>query len=165
MKKMKKKKDLTEMNDSEKEEFLSLDFIERMIRVEQRVAETFGEVIPYKKTSYFKNLPAKEKTLFDKFLDSKQKKKGILTLIFIGALSLFVLFQSSITGNVIESSTGGAIKAGLLGNTVAIFILLFSFGILMGILSNKRRLNRLEKHFKVLDEVFDKKQTIQHLKD
>ena len=52
-KEKKHKEDLTKMSQKEKKHFLSMDLIERMIRVEQRVGATFNKEIPYKSSNCF----------------------------------------------------------------------------------------------------------------
>jgi len=93
-----------DMTKKEKEEFLSMDLIERMIRLEQRVSASFGEFIPYPKTHYFQNLSQNEKSKFTKYLKKYKRRKYILGFL----LSLFVvtvfLFKGNITGNFISNT-------------------------------------------------------------
>lgn len=119
--------ELKSMSKEDKKEFLSNDLIARMIRLEQRVSASFGEVVPYNKTKYYQNLTDAEKKNFNKYLHSKIGSKFVFSLL----ASLFVfggfLARGSLTGNVIGGtnsiSYGGIIVAVLA--VIGLIVLLF----------------------------------------
>ncbi len=80
------------MNKQQKKNFLSNDLIERIIRVEQRVASHVGKPVHYKSTKYYQNLSDHEKKIFDTHLKHKHKKKflfSLVSLIISVALAFF----------------------------------------------------------------------------
>ncbi len=140
------------VNKAEKKSFLSNDFIERMIRVEQRVSLSLGETKQYNKTNYYKSLRLNEKKSFDEYL----KGKGDVMRSFIALFSLLlfsVLFLNfNITGNVVSGVIG---EEGFSILTSIIFIVFISIlvVIIMCFFIRKLKNHRFQKHFSILDSV------------
>jgi len=150
--KKKEKKDLKEMSKSEKKQFLSNDFIDRMIRLEQRVSASLGEGKQYNKTDYYKGLQKSEKLNFNKYLRRKQKKKGwfsgILLLVLIGFLFLNIGF----TGNVVRENIG--VERVLFVSFLLVFLFLIGlslFFIYFLFVSLEKR--KFGKNFKILESI------------
>ncbi|MEK6872038.1 MAG: hypothetical protein AABX16_04000, partial [Nanoarchaeota archaeon] len=81
------------MTKTEKKEFLSNDFIERMIRVEQRVAQTFGTKLSYKQTRYYQGLTPGEKRLFNAYTYRAKPVAFLLPILFISFVLFFASFR------------------------------------------------------------------------
>jgi len=95
------------MSKIKKAKFLSMDMIERMIRVEQTVASHFGKEIPYDKTEYFAGLTTIEKDDFKKYLKKRRKKRFLLGFFLIFVPILVISLQHiEITGNAIINNVG-----------------------------------------------------------
>jgi len=143
--------DLTKMSPTEKKQFLSMDLVERMIRVEQQVAATFNRPIHYSKTQYFNSLTRKEKINFERYL-KEHKRRGFL----YGFLSLFSLFVILSFG---LGFTGGVI--GVAGSIDVLIVLIIFLALLLVLLAHNlskiKRKKRFEKHFNVIHGVLDKK--------
>jgi hypothetical protein len=146
--KQEKLDELRTMTKAEKKEFLSNDLIARMIRLEQRVSASFGEVVPYNKTKYYQNLSFEEKKNFEKYLKTKLGSKFFFSsLLAFFALGGF-LMSNSFTGNVVGASSsvsyGGMIVAGLAVVGLIIFLIYE--------IQKRRR----EKMFKSVLNLFDR---------
>ena len=148
----KKKDALKNMSKKKKKEFLSNDFIDRMIRVEQNVASSFGENKHYHKTEYYKNLTSPEKIGFNKYLKNKGK---LPKMVLFGFLSLFIFalfFNQGTTGNVISDVTNGN---GLSFISIS-FITLFFIAILVGVillLIFKKKDKKFKMQFDILNDI------------
>lgn len=148
----KKKDDFKEMSKKEKKNFLSNDFIERMIRVEQRVQSSFGEHIPYNKTKYYESLTKREKENFKKYLKNKKKKKPFLIIPLFLAIVLALFFRVEFTGNVVKEKVGET-SFSLFSNFFILFIL-GNFLIFLAIfILKKKKKKRFEENFKIIDKV------------
>jgi len=90
----------------EKKDFLESDFLDRLIRIEQRVSAKFGKLVKYTDTYCYKNLIPENRKRYEKYLKTKKKKK----LVFVVSLVLFsfgILFLANrITGNVVKEGVG-----------------------------------------------------------
>ncbi|VVB80368.1 Uncharacterised protein [uncultured archaeon] len=124
--KQEKLDELKSMNKRERKEFLSNDLIARMIRLEQRVSASFGEVIPYTKTKYYQNLTAEEKKNFEKYLKTKLGSKFVFGIL-ASFLAAGFFMSGSLTGNVVGAnnsvSYGGMVVAGLAVVGLIIFLI------------------------------------------
>jgi len=137
------------MGKKEKGEFLKADFIDRMIRVEQRVQESFGEKIPLEETSYYKSLNSEEKKRLKKYIKKKELiEKTSLIIVLLSLISMIFLKQE-FTGSVIKESlslNSPAISSLVLVSTVVILLILS-----LSLLNSKRKKKIFEKSFKIID--------------
>jgi len=166
MKKSKKKqdRDITRMPRKEKEHFLSMDLIERMIRVEQRVSTSFKQKVAYNHTEYYKSLSASEKKDFEKYLREKNRRRFLLGLLAIVPLLAFVSMKIEITGNAIRNTITNESAYTLVQN-ISMWAALGLFSLfLLGLIFKKIKGRRYESHFKVLENAFLAKNTVRHLK-
>lgn len=156
-------KDIRDMSKQEKKRFLSMDLIERMIRVEQRVAASFNKELAYNQTDYYKSLTSDEKKRFEDHLKKGKRKKALFILII--ALPLLILFalRNNFTGRAVENVIEDTISIGLLERLLAIIVLTACLLFLLMFVFKKKRNRRFEKDFKIIDEAFLKKHTVRHL--
>ena len=147
---------LQSMKKSEKEEFLSNDLIERLIRVEQKVSLKFGKNIPYQKTNYYLGLSSIQKSHFEKYLKNKKNKKwsvvGFLAFLFI--LTLFA--NLSFTGNAIRENFSGYSFNYFL---IILLIFLICFFVLNHF-SNKKRHKRLTSYENIIPNIISRKHNL-----
>ena len=101
-----KNQNLDAMSMTEKKDFLSMDIIERMIRVEQRVSAHFREFIKYNETEYYKSLTKAEKAKFDNYLRWKKKRTVLTSLLLLLPVVLFFWLEST-TGHAVSESSSG----------------------------------------------------------
>lgn len=146
----KKEDGFSTMSKPQKREYLSMDLIDRMIRVEQRVSASFGEYIPYTKTKYYQQLTMNEKKRYDSFLKNKKVKKGVFMTSFAGIFLFSLTLFSESTGNAISDYAGVGIDY-LKVAAVVFYILLFVI-LLLIVLKRKRREESLNKVFSVFDK-------------
>jgi len=147
---------LKTMPKSEKAKFLSMDLIERMIRVEQNISASFNKYVPFNQTEYYKNLSVEQRKDFNVFLRKKKAKKILLYSLFIGSLIFLSLFNFDITGNVIAEDIGydtfdasNIALAAILGFTLLVLIIIF--------IAKRNADSRFKKHSSVLENVLTKK--------
>jgi len=147
-------KEFCDMGKAEKRNFLACDLIERMIRVEQKVRGSMGEgVVPYQQTEYFKELHPSEKVRFMDYLKKKEVKKKWRFLPFVLIPGIGAFIGTRVTGNVVAEETGvQPINLLLLGIFLVAIIAYWIY-----VLSKRRRYNRLDKHFKVIDRILAKR--------
>jgi hypothetical protein len=147
-------KEFTEMTKSEKKDFLACDLIERMIRIEQKVRGSMGDgIVPYYKTEYFKELHASEKARFLEYLKNKEKNKKWRFLPGFLMIASGALIGSRITGNVVATEKNvPLVNWALLGVFLLVVIVYWIY-----VLTKKRRIKRLDKHFKVIENIIDKR--------
>jgi magnesium-transporting ATPase (P-type) len=142
-------KEFSKMPKKEKKDFLSNDLNERIMRVEQRVSTRFGKFIHYKNTEYYKSLSDSQKKKFEKYLKNKKKKKlSIYISIFLGFLSIGFL-NLNFTGNVARETLGD-FQSSFLGY----FVLGALFLLIVFLFLKKKRINYLNRHLKIIDNVF-----------
>lgn len=142
-----------EMNKKEKKQFLSNDFIDRMIRIEQRVFASLGEHLPYRKTNYYKGLTEAEKYHYEKYLKNKGVKTIASVIGFLVLAVIVIIINVQPTGNII----GGSEKAvSLLSISLFLFILIIIILFIVLAISRKSREKRFQSNFKILDEVIKK---------
>ena len=147
----KENKDLTEMSKKEKKEFLSMDLIERLIRVEQRAASSFNEHIPYNKTEYYKSLEEHEKKKFDKYLKRKTRKKSLIFLFLLIVLVSPIFLKIGFSGFVVKENLQETFS--LLGNGLFLFGLVFICILFILFVLNKAKKRKFEKYFDIIDKV------------
>jgi len=147
---------LQTMNKSQKEQFLSMDLANRMIRIEQKVA---GKIVKKKlkpeETEYYKSLSSADKTNYGAFLQAKKKKSAVFASLVIVPLLLFSIFRPGLTGNVIVENgtiTFSSFEVVLLGLFVLMLILF-----LVLLLDKKLIERRLNRHVKVIEHVLARK--------
>ncbi len=141
---MAKSKEFKDMSKKERKSFLSMDLIERMVRVEQKVAASFGKKLPYNKTDHYKKLTKKEKRKFDKYLKNKGKKKKIIIALFsLPVLFLILSLNFQMTGYVIGEGNLNFLQ-------IAGIVLIVIFAILIYLFSKKKK--RYERHFSIIDD-------------
>lgn len=92
--------------EQERKEFLENDFVDRLVRIEQRVSAKYGKLIKYTETYCYKNLAPENKKRYDSYLKSKKKKRfafaASLAIPLLGVLSL----SNGITTNVVKEGVG-----------------------------------------------------------
>jgi len=149
-------KQLTKMSKEEKKIFLSMDLIERLIRLEQRVSASFGKFIPDYKTKYFKKLPKEEKKEFARYLKKNKRKKYLLgcSLLFLVGGAIF--FRGIlITSRIIESSS--KIENNFFTYLILACLLVFVLIVVLSLLSYRKREKRIKGHFDVIDNLYMRK--------
>lgn len=152
----KKKEDgFSKMTKPEKREYLSMDLIDRMIRVEQRVSASFGEYVAYTKTKYYQQLTMNEKKRYDNFLKNKKVKKGVFMSSFAGIFLFSFAFFYESTGNAISDYSGVGVDYLKIG-AIVFYILLFVI-LLLIVLKRKRKEESLNKVFAVFDKSMNKR--------
>ena len=92
------------MSKPEKKDFLSNDFTERMIRIEQNVSASFNKPLDYNKTAIFKGLTPEQKIKFIAYLKSKVHRKIAAILFLAIPIFVFVLLNINFTGNVVQEN-------------------------------------------------------------
>lgn len=147
-------KEFCDMGKTEKKNFLACDLIERMIRIEQKVRGSMGEgVVPYQQTEYFKELHPNEKTRFVDYLKSKETKKKWKFLPFVLIPGVGALIGMRVTGNVVaEEQSIQPLNLFLLGVFLVAVIAYWIY-----VLSKRKRFNRLDRHFKVIERIISKR--------
>jgi hypothetical protein len=145
----KNERELSDLSAKEKKGFLSNDFIERMIRVEQRVSVSLGQPVPYHKTMYYRGLSDQEKKSFDLYLKQKGMKKVFILLPMFFLLVVVGLVNFEFTGNVVKENaeSGGW---GLLLFPLFVFLI---WAYLISVIFRRLRASRFEAHFKVIDDI------------
>lgn len=151
----KRKDGFSTMTKPQKKEYLSMDLIDRMIRVEQRVSASFGEYIPYTKTKYYQQLTMNEKQRYDSFLKNKKVKTGVFMSSFAGIFLFSFAFFYESTGNAISDYARVDIDYLKIG-AILFYIILFVI-LLLIVLKRKRRQESLNKVFAVFDKSMGKR--------
>ena len=149
--KIEEEKDLTDMSKREKKEFLSNDFIHRMIRVEKEVSSSFGEDISYEDTRYYKSLSENEKKKYKKYLNNKKKKKFFIIFPLVLLIGVFIFLRVGITGDVVQENFGDGVF--LIESYFMVFVIFVI--VFLGIFFVKKRFDekRFCSNFKVLEDI------------
>ena len=140
----------------EKARFLSMDLIERMIRVEQNISASFSKYVPFNQTEYYKCLTLQQKKDFNTFLKKKKQQKILLYGLFVGSLILLALFNFDITGNAIAEDIG--YKNYDLSNMA--FVIILGVTVLVAIvffISKRNADTRFNKHATIAEDFIRKK--------
>lgn len=156
-------KNLAEMSRKEKKIFLSMDLIERMVRIEQRVSASFNKKVSYKRTEYYKSLTKEEREAFEKYLKEKKRRKFLLAGLFFAPLAFLMSIKSTITGNAIKQAIGSSAAVTLIENGLLLFVLIFCACCLIVLLIKRARNKKLGKNFEILEDIFLKKYAVRHL--
>ena len=141
---------------SEKQNPVSLNTTEKMIRIEQNVAATFGKYLSYNETECYKKMNSEEKKNFEKYLNSKKKKKWFGLFALVSPLILISMLKVNVTGNAIRETIGES-SANLIN---VILIVLFVLGLILVLFNNhqNRMFNaKFENHSRVFDKILEKK--------
>lgn len=147
-KKMKRNNKFCSLSKKDKKDFLSMDFVERMVRVEQHVSASFGNPISYDKTECYKSLSKNEKEKFNKHL--KNKKLIPIFLLMLGIIFIInLIFKVSITGRTIGDSIITSSNDKIMLITVFLFFALCLFVLI----SEKRKSKSVKHHVQVIDNV------------
>ncbi len=145
-------RELYEMSEKDKKDFLSNDLIERMIRVEQRVSAKFNRLIKYNETAYYKNLGEKKQKEFERYLRHNKRKKYLLTLLtFLAPVIALFAYTPDFTGNVVSENLGE--KAILPFQIVigAVFAVIVISSVIRKLVKSRRE-KRVSRHFDVIDD-------------
>ncbi len=148
-------KEFNEMTKKEKEDFLSMDLIERLIRLEQRVSASFGNFVHYSETEYFKSLSGTNKNSFIKYLKSNKRKKYVLLFLF----SLFALFSLLFRGNISGNVVSDVISFSDYFPSLIFFTLLFIFilVILITLYFKTKKEKRFKRYFGLIERIYSLK--------
>ncbi len=137
------------MSKKEKKNFLSMDLIERMIRVEQKISATFNKPVYYKDTEYYKSLPQSERAAYEEYLRNKKKKKS-WWFVPLFVLGISLLFGANITGRV----TGGYEVTPVFNILIVVLFVLIIGIALIGVYNRKQKNRMFNRHIAVLDKVY-----------
>jgi hypothetical protein len=144
-------KNLKEMSKKEKKQFLTNDFIDRMIKVEQRVFASLGEHIPFNKTNYYKELKINEKKNYIDWVKLQKNKLRATLLLLFALLIPFFLLGGKITGYSIHENPGFFQITGLIIMFLAIVIYSACH------LGKKKKRKKFHGHFQILDNIIKKR--------
>lgn len=149
------KKKFQRMTKNQKENFLSNDLSERIIRVEQRVSTRFNQFIPYNQTEYYKNMSKEQKIQFEKYLRDKDRKKILILATLLIPLLILGFLNFSFTGEAVKE---GLDDSGIKINLVFGFIfLLFAIVLIIAFFMKLKRKKKFNKYLRVIDKlVYDK---------
>jgi len=129
---------------------------EKMIRLEQTIAASFGKSISYDETDFYKKMSVQDKINFQEYLKNKGKKKILFILGLISPLIVLSMLKINVTGNAIRETIGEAYTGFLNWILVALFVV----GLVIFFFSereNKKFDARFSSHSKVIDKILDKK--------
>ncbi len=155
------KKESDEQAGKFSKKFLSNDFIKRMIRTEQAVSSTFGEHVPYNKTSSYKELSEKEKKDFEDYLKRKTSIKKVFTAFSFMIVISLIFVNVQFTGRAVENITGLESK---ITNSFLIAAILISIGIFLAVLIAKKiEKKKFRKRLDVLDDLIAKRYSFKDL--
>ncbi len=140
----------------ERKDFLENDFLDRLIKIEQRVSAKFGKLIKYTDTYCYKNLTSENRKRYEKYLNSKKKKKFAFAASFVLPLFGILFLSNGITGNVVRGGVGDSKFV-----TLYILLILFFLGFLVGtgifILTKIKREKRFGPLFEPIERIAKKK--------
>lgn len=140
----------------QKQESTSLRTAEKLIRVEQQIAATFGKYISYDKTKFYSDMSAQDKKNFERYMENKKKIKVFSVIGLIVPLFLFSILKFELTGNAIKESIGNSASNTLSWVSIALFIAglaLFAFTSAQ----NKELSSKADNHSRVFDKILEKK--------
>jgi len=92
------------MTRPEKKEFLTMDLVDRLIRVEQKVSAHFNKHLCYNDTDYYKNMSVCDRKKYEKFRRHKKIKKLLASLFIFSPIVILLLMNIDITARIIESN-------------------------------------------------------------
>jgi len=140
------------MSTGEKKKFLSMDLIDRIIRIEQRVSSSFHRYITYQQTEYYKSLSPEIKKKYDNYLRwKKTRHASIFAALGCSFILLFVLTGLRLTGNAIMESSGiGSGWTLIIAAAVIITCLAF-------LIRKSSRAGKFERHFEFTENLLLKR--------
>jgi len=146
-------KEFCDMTRKEKKDFLSMDFADRMIRIEQRVSSSFNKPLSYDKTNFFKSLTPCQREKFQKYLGGKSRRKLFLGFFLImPVLLLYLLNNPNLTGNFIKGSLDPQLNF-LVSSILVCLGIIFLALIIILLIRKKIRDRRFKKNSKILDDI------------
>ena len=149
--------ELNDMSPDEKKRFLVADMADRMIRVEQRVAASFGDRLTYNQTEYYKSLPKNDRMRLNSYLVKKGRGKTKTLFLLVLSVLAFGLLRVGITANAISDYVGTDVSIWsyvFLGVFVLVLFLIF-----VKSLANRKKEKRTNKTIKILDDVIGGKKS------
>ncbi len=150
-------KPLEKMSKEEKRCFLSNDFAERIIRLEQGISASFNKSVKYNDTEYYKSMTVQQQRDFEKFMKGKKKKIALHVLALLLPLALIFFLRADVTGNVIRENIGNSFSlTNLELGLFFIFLILLIAWVYLA-LKSKLRIRKFEKHSKIIENIIDKK--------
>jgi uncharacterized membrane protein (DUF485 family) len=144
------------LNKPEKKKFLSMDFAERMIRVEQNVSASFNKIVPYYETEYFKNMSNQDKEDFKKHLQRRKVKRVLGTFLFLIPLFVVAMVNMNFTGNVVTEGLNSNALTFVQILSVATFAMVLIMTV-YSILSRRALDRRIANHMKIIDDIILKR--------
>jgi hypothetical protein len=142
------------MSKKDKKDYLSNDLIERIIRIEQRVSARFGKLVSYSSTEYYKSLTNEQKSLFEKYLKSKKKKKLFFSSMFLLPLLSVLLLNLGLTGNVVKDDFG---TYNPYDYAIAGFLIVSFLAFIVFIYLRKSRKKKFDRYFTAIENIGYKK--------
>lgn len=128
---------------------MSMDFAERIMKIEQIISAHFNQPKKYQQTEFFKKMSADEKRDFENYLKNKKKMHRVMPFLLILPIIFLLFLNTSITGNTVKENIDGrlslTIELILLSIVVIIFITFISLSI-----SNRRLEKKIKKNFVLL---------------
>lgn len=147
------------MTKLEKKQLLSNDFIDRMIRVEQRVSSSFGEYVSYNKTRYYQSLTEHEKKNFDKYQKNKKNLWRVaIVMVFISLIGI-AIFKINFTGNVVNETLGAGTSSWI-SNFIIIAMLIGLFLVGITLVLRRKKEKEFHKKFEILDKIVSSRRYI-----
>lgn len=148
------KRKFKSMTKNQKEDFLSNDLNERIIRVEQRVSTRFNKFIPYYKTEYYRSMTKEQKMKFKEYLENKEKKKVLLLALLLVPLIILSFLNFSFTGKTVSKELT---ELGMDINFIFVSVfLLFAIVLIIAFFIALKRKKKFNKHIRIIDNLFTK---------
>lgn len=132
----------------DREREYSLHLINKMVGVEQEVAESFGKPISFNETEHYKTLSGEEKKDFEAYLKKKKVRKN-LVLVFaflfgsgclVGSGIINFSFTGAVTGsigNVFYESKSFLVNNSILSLSVLLFLIISLIGTISFVIKKK----------------------------
>jgi hypothetical protein len=136
---------------TERKNFLENDFIDRLIRIEQRVSAKYGSLLSYDTTYCYKNLSPKNRERYEKYLKMKKKKKLVFATSFLLPLFGILFFFKGITGNVVLGGVDFSISVYSL--VLVVFILVSLTIFIFHVFGKSRRKKKFDPLFEPLENI------------
>jgi hypothetical protein len=146
---------LQSMNKSEKKDFLSMDLVDRMIRVEQNISSSFNGFVPYNKTDYYNSLTDIQKKKFDRFLRNKKLRTSCSLLVLLLPILLIFSLKVNFTGNFILESISASKISLIEYIALGLFIIVVIYFII-SFINNRIKHNRFKKHTRIIERIISK---------
>lgn len=144
-----------------RKEMGNLDMMERMIRVEQKIAASFGKYIPYEDTIYYNSLSMSEKQNFESYLKKSRRKKVLFAFALISGLSLIAGLKLTLTGKVAQDNLP---DTGLIGNILILAVLAGLIYLASSVIEKRRSEKILDRNFKIIQDIISKKRNKKKIK-